>query len=199
LLLGGVLGLAVVLPAAAPSGGTPAAWADFVRNSRIDSVPSPNNMGLATLLAYDRTKRLRVFELADPTRAGAAWTEARLQTLAERRPLQAVVTLGFLVLAFGAIRRQPDWVAALLGLGFVVFAFELSCYYYAFMLLFGLLWPRHRSLGIALCGTVAVSLWASGRWPDDEDLYTWLSLLSALYVFAVAAVLRFAPLERSEP
>ncbi|MEN8159544.1 MAG: hypothetical protein ABFS41_05660 [Myxococcota bacterium] len=196
LLLGAALTLAVALPAAVPSGGTPAAWAGFVTNSRIDSAPSPNNMGLPALLSYDRNERLRTFELVEGAKAADSWTEAREKTLAARRPLHVGLVLGFVWLAAGAARRQPDWIAALLGLGFVVFAFELSCYYYAFMLLFGLLWPRHRSLGIALCGIAAASLWIGERWPDDEDLYMWLSLLAVVYVGTTAAVLRFP---RAEP
>jgi hypothetical protein len=193
LLLGGALTLAAVLPAALPSGGTPAAWAGFVANSRTDSAPSPNNMGLPAILAYDRAQRLRIFELIEASSASEVWREARERTLAARRPLQLVLVAGFLALAFGAARRQPDWVAALLGLGFVVLLFELSCYYYAFLLLFGLLWPRQRSLGIGLCGIAATSLWLAERWPDPEDLFAWLSLLAVVYVAAVAAVLRFAP------
>ncbi len=192
LLGGAALALAVVLPTALPSGGTPAAWAAFVHNSRIDSAPAPNNMGLPALLSYDPSERLRTFELVDGARAGEGWSEAREQRLAARRPFQALLLAGFLWLAFGAARRQPDWIAALLGLGFVVLAFELSCYYYAFMLLFGLLWPRHRSLGIALCGLAAASLFIGATWLDDEDRYAWLSLLAVLFVGATATVLRFA-------
>jgi hypothetical protein len=193
LLLGAALTLAVVLPASVPSGGTAAAWAGFVTNSRIDSAPSPNNMGLPALLSYDQSERLRTFELTEGGWAGEAWAEVRERTLAERRPLHIGLVLAFLCLTVAAARRQPSWIAALLGLGIVVFVFELSCYYYAFLALFGLLWPRHRSLGVALCATAASSLWIAERWPDDEDLYTWLSLLAVLYVTAAATLLYFAP------
>jgi hypothetical protein len=196
LLLGAALTLAFVLPASLPSGGTAAAWAGFVTNSRIDSAPSPNNMGLPTLLSYDRSQRLRTLELTEGARAGTSWTEVRERTIAAHRPLQIGLVLVFLWLAAGAARRQPDWMAALLGLGIVAFAFDLSSYYYVFMLLFGLLWPRYRSLGIALCAIAAASLWIAERWPDDEDLYAGLSLLAVVYVAVMTALLRFG---RSEP
>jgi hypothetical protein len=192
LLLGAALALAVLLPAALLSGGTPPLWRDFVINSRIDSEPSPNNMGLPTVLSYDPKQTLRAFELVDPMGAGQSWTASHKATLESRWLFWAVLVAGWLSIAFGAARRHPDWVAAVLGLGFLVFAFELSCYYYAFMLLFGLLWPRHRSIGIALCGLAAASLWLGDRWLDEEDLYTRLSLWTVAFVAYSTIVLRIA-------
>jgi hypothetical protein len=192
LLLGAGIALAILLPAAFLGGGTLSTWQDFATNSRIDSEPSPNNMGLPTVLSYDSALTLRASELVDPRGAGVKWTEAHKQTLRSRWPLWAALVAGWLWISFGAARRHPDWVAALLGLGFVVFAFELSCYYYAFMLLFGLLWPRHRSIGIALCGLAAASLWLGDYWLDDEDLYTRLSLLTVAFLAYSGIVLRIA-------
>jgi hypothetical protein len=192
LLLGAVLALAIVLPAAALGGAGASAWLAFVANSRADSQPSPNNMGLPTLLSWDGDTRLRLLQLGDSPRPVQLWSEARRETLAARTPLWAALVGAWLVLAMGAARRQPDWVAAILGVGFVVFAFQLSCYYYAFMLLFGLLWPRHRSIGIALCGLAAASHWIGGRFADEEEQYVRLSLLAVLLVGYVTLVLRFA-------
>jgi hypothetical protein len=192
LLFGAVLALAIVLPAAALVGAGPAAWLGFVANSRADSQPSPNNMGLPTALSYDRDTSARMLQLENVPRPALAWSEARRETLARRTPLWVGLVAGYLVLLAGAVRRQPDWVAAILGLGFVVFAFQLSCYYYAFMLLFGLLWPRHRSVGLALCGLAAAAHWIGGRWPDAEEQYTRLSLLAVLFVVYATAVVRFA-------
>jgi hypothetical protein len=149
-------------------------------------------MGLPTLLAYDGGTRLRLLQLGDAAKPVQVWSEVRRETLAARAPLWAVLVGVWLVLAVGAARRQPDWVAAILGLGFVVFAFQLSCYYYAFMLLFGLLWPRHRSIGIALCGLAAASHWIGARFADEEEQYMRLSLLALLLVGYVTLVLRFA-------
>jgi hypothetical protein len=199
LLLGALLALALVLPAAALSGGGPSAWLGFVRNSRVDSQPSPNNMGLPTLIAFESSTLLRNFWQEDVARPAREWSEARRETLARRAPLWAAAVAAWLVLAVGAARRQPDWVAAILGLGFVVFAFQLSCYYYAFMLLFGLLWPRHRSVGIALLGVAAASHWIGARFVDDEEGYAWLSGIAVGFVVYATAVARFAPVERPTP
>jgi len=156
-------------------------------------------MGLPTLLSYAGATSLRILRTEDHARPALVWSEARRQTLARRMPLLVGLVGAWLVLAVGAARRQPDWVAALLGLGFVVFAFQLSCYYYAFMLLFGLLWPRHRSIGIALCGLAVAAHWIGGRWPDEEEQYTRLSLFAVSCVAYVTALTRFAPVANAEP
>jgi len=197
LLLGAALALAVVLPAAAAfGGGGPGAWLAFAQNMRADWQPAPNNMGLATVLSHERDTTLRRLELASDADPGPAWSEARRTTLARRTPLFAALLGAWLVLAVGAARRQPDWAAAILGLGLAVFALQLSCYYYAFMLSFGLLWPRHRSIGIALLALAVAAHGVVARWPDDEEQYLRLSLLAVLFVTFATAVLRFAPAAR---
>jgi hypothetical protein len=199
LLLGAGLALALVLAAAALAGGGPAAWLGFVENSRVDSQPSPNNMGLPTLLSYERETSLRMIHLGDAARPALVWAQARAETLARRAPLWAALGAGYLVLWVGAVRRQPEWVAAILGLGVVVLAFQLSCYYYAFMLSFGLLWPRHRSVGLASCGLTLAAHWIGGRFPDEEEQYAYLSLLAVLLVVWATAVARLRGAGGPEP
>ncbi len=191
LLLGALLALAVLVPPSAYVAGGLDAWLAFVANSRADSQPAPNDMGLPTLLSYDDdTLRLRMLGAdAEPVRS---WSEARQQTLAERRPWQVALLGGLLVLVTAAARRQPDWVVAILGLGFVVFGFQLSNYYYVLLLPFALLWPRHRSVGIGLIATALASHWLRERWLDDEEFYTRSSAVAVLFVIYAAAVVRFA-------
>ena len=54
--------------------------------------------------------------------------------------------------------RQPEWVAAVLGVGLVPVATELTSYYYAMLLVFAFLWPRRPEIGVALCTLSAVTL-----------------------------------------
>jgi len=193
LLVGAGLALAVVLPASLIVAGRASAWADFVTNSRIDSQPAGNSVGLPALLSYDSATRYRILRLeSNERRPAVRWTEARDRTLAARAPLRIALAAAYLVLLAGAARRHPDWVAAILGLGVIVFAFRLNSYYYVFLLLFGLLWPRHRTVGIALCAVAAASLWIGDRWQDDDELYARLSLLAVLFVGYATAVVRFA-------
>ena len=191
LMLGALLALAVLVPPSAYVAGGLDAWLAFVANSRADSQPAPNDMGLPTLLSYDDdTLRLRMLGAdAEPVRS---WSEARQQTLAERRPWQVALIGGLLVLVTAAARRQPEWVLAILGLGFVVFGFQLSNYYYVLLLPFALLWPRHRSVGIGLIATALASHWLRERWLDDEEFYTRSSAVAVGFVVYAAAVVRFA-------
>jgi hypothetical protein len=122
--------------------------------------------------------------------------EARVRTLEARRPFVLAAAAAWLALFVGVARRQPDWVAAIVGLGCVALTVQLSCYYYSFLLLYALLWPRHATLALALCGVALASHLVLERWRDDEEFSTWLSLVVVAFVFyATAAVRASKPLE----
>lgn len=190
LLIGAVLAIAVVLPLSARDDDGLRVWLDFAANMRADIQPAPNNMGLPMLLGYESDSRLRTLRLED-------WLEARTRTLERRTPLLLGILGAYLVLFVGA-RRQPDWMVAILGLGFAVLTLQLSCYYYAFLLLFGLLWPRHAGVGLALLGVSLASHLIYARWPDVEEYSTWLSLAVVSFVIYAMAAVRFSKL-RSYP
>jgi hypothetical protein len=196
LLLGALLALVLVLPVATERAGGTRAWLEFATNSRSDSGPGSNQMGLPTVLAYgrDTLRTERLGEEAEPFRH---WREARSETLARRLPLLIALCLTLLALVLGAARRQPDWVMAILGLGFVVFAFRLTNYYYVMLVSFALLWPRHRSVGIALIGTALAGHGLHQRWVDPEQFFMRSSAVAALLVAFTAAVTCFARAERA--
>ena len=127
-----------------------------------------------------------------------AWSEARRQKLADRLPWLLALNGALLVLVLAAARRQPDWVLAILGLGFVVFAFQMTNYYYVLLLPFALLWPRHRSVGLALIAAVLASHWLRGRWVDPEEFFTRSSAVAVLFVAYATAVVHFARGARAE-
>jgi hypothetical protein len=191
LLLGALLALVLVVPAASYLAGGVDAWLGFVANSRLDSGPGPNNMGLPTLLSYDGDT-LRMRGIDPESRLFHGWSEARQQKLLDRLPWLLALNGALLVLVLTAARRQPDWVVAILGLGFVVFAFQLTNYYYVLLLPFALLWPRHRSIGIALIASVLAAHWLRGRWIDSEEFFTRSSAVAVLFVAYATAVACFA-------
>jgi hypothetical protein len=197
LLLGALLALGLVVPVATYCAGGVSAWLGFVANSRLDSGPGPNNMGLPTLLSYEGDT-LRTRGLDPEARPFRAWSEARRQTLEDRLPWLLGLNGALLLLVLTAARRQPDWVLAILGLGFVVFAFQLSNYYYVLLLPFALLWPRHRSVGIALIAAVLAAHWLRGRWVDSEEFFTRSSAVAALFVAYATAVVCFARRPRAQ-
>jgi hypothetical protein len=197
LLLGALLTLVLVVPAATYRAGGVSAWLGFVANSRLDSGPGPNNMGLPTLLSYDGDT-LRMRGLDPEARPFQGWAEARRQKLAERLPLLVGLVGALLALVTTGARRQPDWGVAILGLGFVVFVFQLTNYYYVLLLPFALLWPRHRSVGIALIACVLASHWLRARWVDSEEFFTRSSAVAVLFVAYATAVVCFARGARPE-
>jgi len=197
LLLGALLALVLVVPVATYRAGGVSAWLGFVANSRLDSSPAPNKMGLPTLLSYDGDT-LRIRGIDPEARPFLAWTEARRQKLEDRLPWLLALNGALLLLVLTAARRQPGWVLAILGLGFVVFAFQLTNYYYVLLLPFALLWPRHRSVGIALIAAVLASHWLRGRWVDSEEFFTRSSAVAVLFVAYATSVVRFARGARAE-
>ena len=197
LLLGALLALVLLVPAATWRAGGVGAWRGFVANSRLDSGPGPNNMGLPTLLSYDGDT-LRMHQLTAETRPFQAWDAARRQTLEGRMPWLFGAVFALLWLVTTAARRQPDWVVAILGLGFVVFVFQMTNYYYVMLLPFALLWPRHRSVGIALIAAVLASHWLRARWVDSEEYFTRSSAAAVLFVAYATLVVRLARGPRAE-
>ena len=199
LLLGALLALALVLPLSAHYGGGLRVWLDFAANVRADQQPSTNNMGLPMLLGYDSDSRLRMLKLENRAQPAEDWMEARTRTLERRMPLLLGVLGAYLALFVGVARRRPDWVVAILGLGFVVLTVQLSCYYYALLLLFGLLWPRYAGVGLALCGVSLASHLIYERWRDEEENATWLSLVVVSFVIYATAAVRVSALRAPAP
>jgi hypothetical protein len=192
ILLGGLLAVAVLLPLSAAIAGGFRAWPEFARNSRVHlSTPLLNHMGLRTLLSYRHAARAELGldgSLEDPYQR---WKASRQQTFEERRLVFAALVVGFLVLLARAAEGQEDWIAAVLGIGMVPVAAELTGYYYGVLLGFGLLWVRREEIGAALCGLSALSWLFVEIWHWTDQILTWTSL--AVVAFVVFATLSLRP------
>jgi hypothetical protein len=191
LLLGAVLALVLVVPVATARAGGPSAWAAFVTNSQVDSGPGPNQMGLPTVLSYG-PDTMRSSRLGDDPAPFQRWREARSETLARRRPWLFALVASLLAVLLAGVRRVPDWAAATLGVGLVVFAFRLTNYYYVMLVSFALLWPRHRSVGIALLAASLAGHALHARWVDPEEFFMRSSVVAAALVAFTTAVVCFA-------
>lgn len=201
LVAGVVAGAALLLPAAAVVTGGFGAWVAFAENSRVlIGTPLRNHMGLPTLLAWDAEKtaqRLMDPSLPDPY---LPWKEARRATFAERRPAYLALVAGFVALLAWAVQRQPIWVAAVLGAGLVPIAAELTGYYTALLVVFALLWERAPPVGAGLVGLAAAGWLVVDLFQFFDAIFTWLSLLAALYVlFATVWIGWGAPREVTRP
>jgi len=201
LVLGGLLGAAVLLPLSAVGTGSPSSWVDFARNSQVLlDTPLRNDIGLRTLLAYSPEVSAR--ELADPSLLDPyqPWKRARAQTFAARRPFFGLALLGYLVLLALAVQRQPAWVAVVLAAGLVPMATELTCYYAVVLVAFALLWERVPWVGVALCGLSALGWAIVERFHFFDEIFTWLSLACVVFVvFATLAVWRATPPAQTAP
>ncbi|MDJ0852941.1 MAG: hypothetical protein QNK04_31610 [Myxococcota bacterium] len=187
---GGALlaGLLVVPLASAVAGGVDA-WGAFAENTRLHvGTPGSNLVGLRTLLSYDPDARLvdLVQHAKDPS---AAWKAARLEAAAARRGLQALLVAAYLLLLGRALVDQPSWVAAILGLGALPVLLEPTCYYTSVLAIFGFLWLRRESVGVALCALAVASWGVAACFTEWDDIFLWSSVpLLAFVVYATAVV-----------
>ncbi len=81
-----------------------------------------------------------------------------------------------------AVRRAPDWVAAILGIGLMPILLKLSGYYYSGLLVFAALWPVSPAAGLALASFAWLTNVIPGLWPGLDEQYVWLSLAAVALV-----------------
>ncbi len=136
LIAGSAICLGLLFGGSAAANGGFEVWGEFFENSfKHKETRLTNHMGLPTLLSYDHAKRARRTKddtFDDPFER---WKEGRKETLAARGGL----FLASLLLLFGLVgyiaREADDWEVAALSTVFVVGIFELTCYYYCFVVL----------------------------------------------------------------
>lgn len=194
--LGAALAVAVLVPVSIVVAGGSGAYKAFVQNTvKHKETPLTNYMGLRTVTAYrpsEAGRFLRTDKLTDPWKR---WKDARLAGYKQARPLHYAIVLGFLVLIGLAVYRFPTpWMAAAFGSMFIAVGVELTCYYYAFIIIPAMLWEKRRDVGWALLALTALSeivsfgneiglKWLPG-WLDEQ--YT---LISAATLVAFGLVL----------
>lgn len=175
--IGCVVALALLIPASGWATGGLDAWPQFVTNSKKHlETPLTNNMGLKTLVGYDyatRAAATRNDNFADPFKN---WKEARRHFYHARAPLFLALVLGCFWLLGRAGMRLKVWEQAALGTGFILIASELTCYYYCFLLTYGLLWERSKLPGIAAAILSCLTCIFSGIWGWNDDHFAAMSL-----------------------
>ncbi|HKP60039.1 MAG TPA: discoidin domain-containing protein [Polyangiales bacterium] len=191
---GCIAALAVLVPASSWATNGLDAWGEFAHNSQKHLATAlTNNMGLKTVTGWDYATRainMRNDKLEDPFKE---WKVAKHHFYTTRAPIFALLILAFcFMLAKAADRERDDWVAACLGTGLIVIGPELTCYYYGFLLTYGLLWPRLKVPGIVACVLAAVTCFIADmvEWYDDQ--FAGMSFASVIAVFAVTAWVAFS-------
>jgi hypothetical protein len=160
-------------------------------------------MGLATVLSWrpdEIGRKLHSDAVAEPW---GRWKEARLAARQRALPVQALLFAGAVtLLALAARRRYELWTLLALATLVIPFALEMTCYYYAFLILPALLWEKRPEAATLLLALSAAGQFLSlapipGMPTWRDEVYTAVSLLT---VIAVAAILfRFAQIAVPAP
>lgn len=208
---GGALGT-VLLVGSSFALASPDSWVQFAKNTQKHaSTPLSNHMGLRTVLSYRPSTVQR--QTHDPTRVDAwqTWKDIRLVKFRELKWAFVLLLLGAAAMIYLGLRgsvvpvvdkagaatvagSEPNrgpvlspeyWVAAAMGVGFITFGAELTCYYYCFMMGVAPLFEKRREVAFALCGMAGLTelsrLLSGGARVSElgaDDLYVFMSLAS---------------------
>jgi hypothetical protein len=198
---GCVAALLVLIPASRWSAGGLDAWPEFAQNSKKHLATAlTNNMGFKTVLGYElntRAKQMRNDTLEDPF---GDWKDAKQHFYRARAPLQYLLLLMFCyMLARAAHREEVDWAAACLGCGLIIMSAELTCYYWGFLLPFGLVWQRRKLPGILAAALAASTCFIYFALDWNDDHFAAMSLAAVLTVVAITAQAAFGQRASTEP
>jgi hypothetical protein len=169
------------------------AWVEFAQNSKKHLATAlTNNMGLKTVMGYDFDTRARFMRSSDTTDPFKGWKDARAYYYGKSKPVMYAVLLLFMLLLAKAADREPDWSAASLGTGLIVMASELTCYYYGFLLTYGLLWQRRKLPGILATALAGVTCLMAETISWNDDHFGAMSLACVVVIVLVTAHVAFS-------
>ena len=170
---GAALGAALLIPAGMAVVGRASTYQDFVRNTMKHSGTAlTNNMGLRTVVAYRPSEAGRMMRSEGQTDPWAKWKQARLDSFHRSQPVYFAAVVAFLVLLGFAVREVEPWAALALSATFISFGVELTCYYYAFIIVVALLCLKSERLAFRLLLLTAFTQFAA--WAPIKGMPTWL-------------------------
>jgi hypothetical protein len=209
--MGAAVAVAILVPVSLVTSGGVEAYPAFIRNTlKHQGTPLTNYMGLRTVVNYRPSevgRLMRNDQLVDPW---SRWKDARIKSFREAKPLYFGIIICYVVLMGLAVRRADPWEAIALSTTFIAFGVELTCYYYAFVLVVGLLHAKHEIAGrwllavtafttfIGLAPIQGIPAWLGKILPNAaalknfgmptglDEQYTWMSL-ATLFGFVMIA------------
>jgi hypothetical protein len=191
---GCIMAMAILIPASSWATGGLDSWQEFAQNSRKHlHTALTNNMGLKTALGYDfptSAKFTRDGNLPDPF---TVWKDARAYFYHKREPILLAVLFIFCIILARAGDREPDWSAACLGTGLIVMASELTCYYYGFLLAYGLMWERRKVPGVIITALASITCIFPQRLVWNDDHFTAMSLAIVIGIILTTAWIGYGP------
>lgn len=192
-IAGCLLAIGVLIPVSIPVAGHTNAWSEFLDNTaKHKATPLTNHMGLPTLLAYDSkliSRHTRDNKLEDPFEV---WKKGRQDTLQSRKVLHYGLLALFAVLLGWAGQRLKDWeVTALSGI-FVIGIFELTCYYYSFVIMLAPFVLRRWHYVFVYLGMSLATQIIKDKYTWYDEQYTWetLAILLVYLYFIIDTVVR---------
>jgi hypothetical protein len=191
--IGCIIAMAVLIPASRWSTNGLDAWAQFAQNSKKHLATAlTNNMGLKTVMGYDFDTRAKFMRSSDTTDPFKGWKDARAYYYGKSTPVMYAVLLLFMIMLARAADREPDWSAASLGTGLIVMSSELTCYYYGFLLTYGLLWQRRKIPGILATALAGVTCLMAETIAWNDDHFGAMSLACVIAVVLTTAHVAFS-------
>ncbi|TFH27707.1 MAG: discoidin domain-containing protein, partial [Myxococcales bacterium] len=134
-IAGGALGVLVLCSASIGINGVDA-HSQFLGNTfKHAETPLTNHMGLPTVLSYKPSQVGRFTKDSSLDDPWANWKQARKETKHDRRWLHGLILLGMFMLLALAGRRLAPWAVLAASTILIVGFFELTCYYYSFVVL----------------------------------------------------------------
>jgi hypothetical protein len=195
LAAGAALAAAILVPLSLVTvGGSVAGgaglWKQFIDNSRKHySTPATNNVGLRVLAAYAPDSRLADLSEYWVNAPLDSWMAARRRVLGSREPFYLAAVAAFLVMFAAAARKHDDWIALALGVALLPVVFELTCYYFAVLLVLGLLWSVRPLTGVTLAAAAAMSSVPAVLLRWDDDVYAAVTAVILVLCTVVTAIL----------
>lgn len=198
-IAGGVLGLVVLIGSSVAINGV-AAHTKFLSNTlKHSETPLTNHMGLPTMLSYKPSTVGRYTKddsLEDPW---AKWKQKRKEIKHDRRWLHALSMLAMFVLLALAGRRLAAWAVLAGSTILIIGLFELTCYYYSFVVLMAPLAIERLRYSVAMILMVILGLILQFLigWYDEQYTAETVAVLVPL-VYILVDVIRY-PLPASSP
>jgi hypothetical protein len=198
-IAGGILGLLVLCSASIAVNGMEA-HSQFLTNTfKHSETPLTNHMGLPTVLSYKPSLVGRFTKDSSLDDPWAKWKQARKETKHDRRWLHGLILLGMFVLLAIAGRTLAPWAVLAGSTILIVGFFELTCYYYSFIVLMApLAIERQRySVALILTGIGGLILQFFIGWYDEQYIWETIVVLMGL-LYILVDVVRY-PLPDSSP
>jgi len=172
--VGAAVAVAMLLPVSVLTAGGVKAYPAFIHNTlKHQATPLTNYMGLRTVVDYRPSEVGRLMVNDKLVDGWSRWKEARIRSFREAKPLYFGILACYIVLMGLAVRKAEPWEAIALSTTFIFFGVELTCYYYSFVIVVGLLYAKNELAGRWLLAATAFTQFIG--WAPIQGVPGWLA------------------------